>query len=276
MIYQGLDFTRQPLPVSRVAADYVTFRDKFAPNPVFYRLAGKPLTIWSGTWAFSHADVAKVSAAVRSSMLVLSTEKSLQGYRRIADVTDGDAYYWSSVDPGTNKGYPDKLAQMSAAIHADGKYWIAPFAAGFDARLVGGTKTVPRDDGQTLRTEYAAALHSSPDIMGLISWNEFSENTYVEPSQQFGRRYLDVLSEMRNTRPPTPSSAVDSSESTPPGPGSSHLISNLVLLSGFPLLLILAVGIVAHRRRKRDRVPPHNRRNPPSNSTSPLIRNGRI
>ena len=49
MIYQGLNFYRHPLPVSEVAADFTTFRDKFASDPVFLRLNGKPLTIWSGT-----------------------------------------------------------------------------------------------------------------------------------------------------------------------------------------------------------------------------------
>ena len=101
MIYQGLDFDRSPLPVDRVAADFTTFRDEYASDPVFYRMGGKPLTIWSGTWAYSHDDVAKVTGAVRDSMLVLNTEKSLEGYQRIADVTDGDAYYWSSVNPAS-------------------------------------------------------------------------------------------------------------------------------------------------------------------------------
>jgi hypothetical protein len=273
IIYQGLDFNRHPLPISTVAADFVTFRDQFSGNPVFYRMGGKPLTIWSGTWAYSHTDVAKVTGAVRPAMLVLSTEKNVAGYQRLADVTDGDAYYWSSVDPSHNSGYGTKLKQMAAAVHADGKYWIAPFAPGFDARLVGGKNIVPRNDGATLRIEYSAALQSSPDVLGLISWNEFSENTYVEPSQQFGRRYLDVLTELRNTGAPSPSTAVDSS-GTLPGEKSGPDRLNVVLLIGFPFALAMVVGIAAHRRRKRDAPPPP----PPtrlSATPEPLIRNGR-
>ena len=38
MIYQGLDFSRQPLPVDRVAADFALFRDTFADDPVFLRI----------------------------------------------------------------------------------------------------------------------------------------------------------------------------------------------------------------------------------------------
>jgi len=80
-------------------------------------------------------------------MLVLATERNVDGYRRVSDVTDGDAYSWSSVNPWTNSYYVEKLADMAAAVHADGKYWMAPFASGFDARLVGGTRDVARRDG---------------------------------------------------------------------------------------------------------------------------------
>jgi len=61
---------------------------------------------------------------------------------------------------------------------------------------------VRRNNGQTLRNEYGTAVASSPDVLGLISWNEFSENSYVEPSQKFGRQYLDVLHELRGTTVP--------------------------------------------------------------------------
>jgi hypothetical protein len=190
---------------------------------------------------------------VRGALLVLSTEKSPDGYRRIADVTDGDAYYWSSVNPATNHDYGDKLNEMSRTIHADGKYWIAPFAPGFDARQVGGAKTVDRLDGRTLRTEYATAVRSSPDALGLISWNEFSENTYVEPSRKYGRRYLDVLRELRRP-PPDPATADDSSDSGAAGhPSGSWLDSwpNILLVAGFPPLLITGVGVTALVRRRR-------------------------
>ncbi|HEY0167428.1 MAG TPA: endo-1,3-alpha-glucanase family glycosylhydrolase [Jatrophihabitans sp.] len=253
MIYQGLDFYRNPLPVAKVAADFVTFAKEFASNPVFLRLGGKPLSIFSGTWAYSHADVARVTSAVRPGLLVLSTEKSVAGYRRLADVTDGDAYYWSSVNPATNPTYGTKLKEMSAAVHADGKYWIAPFAPGFDARLVGGMKEVPRNDGSTLRTEYATALRSSPDALGLISWNEFSENTHVEPSKKYGDRYLEVLAELRNTRPPEPVTAVDSSAqplATEPG----RQVPTVVLLLGLPTLLIAGLTLLGRRLRRRHRL----------------------
>ena len=253
MIYQGLNFYRRPLPVSEVAADFVTFRRDFAGSPVFFRLGGKPLTIWSGTWAFSHAEVAHVTSAVRSAMLVLSTEKNVAGFRRIADVTDGDAYYWSSVNPATNTHYGGKLDEMSSAVHHDRKYWIAPFAPGFDARMVGGHEFVSRDNGQTLRTEYGTAVRSSPDVLGLISWNEFSENSYVEPSVHYRGQSLDVLRQLRGTSVAPLTGPASPSESG----GRAHAAwPNVLRLFGFPVALVLAVGFAGYARRRAGRRQP--------------------
>ena len=70
---------------------------------------------------------------------MLASERNVDGYRRVADLVDGNAYYWASVDPPTYPGYPEKLAGMGGASTSGG-LWIAPAAPGFDARLVGGNE----------------------------------------------------------------------------------------------------------------------------------------
>ena len=257
MIYQGLDFYRKPLPVAEVAAGFQTFCDRYASNPVFFRLGGRPLTIWSGTWAFPRAAVAKVTGAIRRKILVLSTEKSLAGFQRLARVTDGDAYYWSSVNPATDPGYTAKLRAMSEAIHHDRKYWIAPFAPGFDARLVGGIHVVPRDGGQTLRSEYSAAVRSSPDVLGLISWNEFSENSYVEPSDRYGYQALGVLRQLRGTSVPAPSGPAAPSDTGGRVAGGAAAATpgwpDVLRASVFTLALIAVAGGIGIVRRRKTR-----------------------
>jgi hypothetical protein len=257
MIYQGLDFERRPLPVERVAADLRYFETTYAPDTVFLRLGGKPLTVWSGTWAYSHAEVARAAGPVRDTMTVLNTEKNLAGYTRLADITDGDAYYWSSVNPETNTNYAAKLEELSRAIHARGDYWMAPFAPGFDARKVGGTRSVERHGGATLRTEYATAVSSSPDVLGLISWNEFSENSYVEPSKKYGHLFLDVLADLRHAKAPAPAATVDSSEpaavvAESVSPWPLDLSTALLIVAG--ALLAFFGGLAALRPlvRRRD------------------------
>ena len=62
MIYQGLDFYREPLPAARVARDLDWFRTNLAGRTAF-RAFRKPLVIWSGTWRFSRREVASVTAS---------------------------------------------------------------------------------------------------------------------------------------------------------------------------------------------------------------------
>ncbi|MFF0474571.1 endo-1,3-alpha-glucanase family glycosylhydrolase [Streptomyces sp. NPDC004284] len=268
LVYQSLDFHRRPLPVARVAADFRYFRDHFADSPAMLRVAGRPLTVWSGTWQYSHADVARVTSAVRGRLQVLASEKNVAGYQRIADVTDGDAYYWSSATPGTTPGYAEKLQEMARAVHADHKTWVAPCAPGFDARLVGGTQPVPRRDGATLRAEYAAALGSSPDVIGLISWNEYSENTHVEPSRDHGDFFLGVLRGLRGVPAGVPAVQSPSSPARPvarPDPSRSYWAFVGVAA---PMLLITPLAVRRLRAARRGPAPVAGERTGPGRAVS--------
>ncbi len=200
IIYEGLDFDRHPLPPEQVDADLNYFVQHYAYHPVF-DLFKKPLVIWSGTWKYSVDEIKNVTETKRNNILILASEKNVEGFQRLSDYVDGDAYYWSSVNPDTHPGHLDKLTAMGETIHEQGGIWIAPAAPGFDARLVGGTSVVERKSGQTLRTELETALQSLPDAIGLISWNEFSENSHIEPSQNYGNLYLKVLGETRLVLP---------------------------------------------------------------------------
>lgn len=193
MLYEGLDHLRRPLPVSTVAAGFRYFARTYAPDPVWYRIAGRPLTIWHGTGDFTAGQVASVTGPLRRRLLILNSANNVAEFERLAPYTDGDAYYWSSVTPGPGGGWRRKLDAMGAAVHRRHQTWVAPFAPGFSATLIGGHITVPRRGGATLRAEYAGAAGSAPDIMGLISWNEWTENTYVEPSLHYRYIYVHLL-----------------------------------------------------------------------------------
>ncbi len=153
------------------------------------------MVIWSGTWKYSVEDIQSVAQNAGGNLYILASEKNIEGYQRVANLVHGDAYYWSSVNPDTHSGYPEKLVEMGESIHQNGGIWIAPAAPGFDSRLLGGTTVVDRKNGETLRTQLEAALQSHPDAIGIISWNEFSENSHIEPSHNYGRQALEILAD---------------------------------------------------------------------------------
>lgn len=246
IIYQGLDFNRDPLPVDTVANDLDYFIQNFASMPAF-QLFSKPMVIWSGTWKFTTQQVEQVTISPRGSLLILASERDLNGYNRLASLVDGDAYYWSSVNPATFPGYQNKLDQMSQAIHQNNGLWIAPAAPGFDARLVGGTTVVDRNNGDTFRIEINTAMASTPDVLGIISWNEFSENSYIEPSQKYGSQYLDLLKNIFTTPAPQviefDSSIADHTyNETIPG-------SRIIALGGLTGLVLLSTLLILRHRK---------------------------
>ena len=105
---------------------------------------------------------------------------------------------------------------------------------------------MPRKGGDTLRRELGAALASGPDMLGVISWNEFSENSQIEPSTDHGDTALRVLADVLHA--PGPSLGGDFDSSAPTGGGDAAD----VLPAGAGLLGLLGGGAYLWRRR-RDR-----------------------
>jgi hypothetical protein len=244
IVYQGLDFNREPLPLDTVRTDLGLFADTYAADPVFDVL-GKPVVVWTGTDRFSAAEIDGAVRAVRSRISVLGSAKSVDSYEATASALDGDAYYWSSADPAGGSTAA-RLDAMSAAVHGRGGLWIAPVAPGFDARLVGGEKEVPRRDGDTLRQSYQAAVVSRPDALGVISWNEFSENTHLEPSENHGSHDLTVLAGLLGATAGL-NVPEDSSETSGTRRGPPAWLA-VVLIAVVAALLPAAVAL---RRRRR-------------------------
>ena len=258
VIYQGLDFQRERRSVETVRGDLEWFADHYSNNEVFHILR-RPTLIMNGTESYGREDLEQVIAPVRDRLDVLATEKSVQGYQRIRDLVNGNAYYWSSVNPETYPGYDVRLSDLGQEVHRDNGLWIAPAAPGFDSRLLGKPSVVGRRNGATLRRELTAAFNSKPDAVGLISWNEFSENTYVEPSTNYGTRALDVVSQMLGGKPTVVPSRVgpapiDRILDDPAASGGDPTWGGLKAAGVFAALMLAvsAMLVRSHRRRRND------------------------
>jgi Glycosyl hydrolase family 99 len=254
IIYQGLDFDRKPLPVTQVDQDFEYFVQHYADSPAF-KMYDKPVIIWSGTWEFSPSQVSQVTSGYRNHLYILASERNVDGYLSLANAVDGDAYYWSSADPTNQTNYQQKLIDMGEAVHKHAGLWIAPAAPGFDAHLLGGTRVIERDEGKTFRLELNAAVRSSPDAIGVISWNEFSENSHIEPSVNYGNTALEVLinghaSSLSESQIQT--FDFDSSASVPGAPSTGTY--NLAVFGGVVAFVVIALILAIIRHRERSNI----------------------
>jgi hypothetical protein len=88
-------------------------------------------------------------------------------------------------------------------------------------------------------------LSSSPDALGIISWNEFSENSYIEPSKTYGAKYLDILSEVNHLPAPV-IGEFDSSE--PAAVYPEVPLARQVALGTLAVIILSGIIVIARRR----------------------------
>jgi hypothetical protein len=190
------------LPVSSITNDLAYFARTYGSDPVFDRAqSSRPTVIWNGSRKYAVSTLQTVNAAFRSKLRIIGDETTWSTQR--APYLDGNAYYWSSQNPYSNPQSFSQIRSLAAAVRASGrnpdgsaKAWVAPLAPGYDKQLAGGTSCTPRKGGQTLRTLYAGNKASNPDAWALISWNEITEGTYIDPMRRYGRQELDTVASL--------------------------------------------------------------------------------
>ncbi len=84
------------------------------------------------------------------------------------------------------------------------KLWIATISPGWDdlrsgckpdVRVDNTSHRLDRADGAVYQATFAAALESNPDWLIVASFNEWVEGTYIEPSRQYGDKYMRLTEE---------------------------------------------------------------------------------
>ncbi len=172
------------------------FRSRYAGNVAFAdRYGGEPMVMLMASRQFALVTIQAVSSAERSHVLLLGDE-TYSSWNRDAAYLDGTGYYWSSQDPWNNPQSGQQIGSLASQVHSAGKAWFSPFTGGFNTQLNGGTTCVPRNGVKTLDAVWSLNVGSAPQGWFGISWNEFVENTYLEPSSLYGPTYLNEIARL--------------------------------------------------------------------------------
>jgi hypothetical protein len=167
-----------------------------AQHPAYLRWNGKPVVFFWGqasvprlpgqsalaTWQWLRAQVDPQHTAIWVSE---GTDLSYLG------VFDAHHLYniaWSNDLATTQR-------QWAQRVRAKGAQWVGTVMPGWDDTHLlerQGRYRRDRQNGAWYRQSWAAALATNPDWLVITSWNEFVENTYIEPSVTYGSQYLDL------------------------------------------------------------------------------------
>jgi hypothetical protein len=85
-----------------------------------------------------------------------------------------------------------------------------------------------RRDGKTYRTLWEEAIKANPDWVLISTWNEWPEGTEIEPSLEFGDKYLKLTSEYANQFLRVPSVLIPAGGAPPRfAPGTTNRLDGL-------------------------------------------------
>ncbi|MGQ9610727.1 MAG: dockerin type I domain-containing protein [bacterium] len=132
-----------------------------------------------------------------------------QNYLRIFDglhtygPTSGDETFKLLSDTTKSYGWLENDPRL--------KIWLATVQPGYDDTVLPGRRGLSKDrsNGATYINTFEASISTNPDWILISTFNEWWENTHIEPSQNYGTLYLELTAKYADIykgfepRPPT-------------------------------------------------------------------------
>ena len=167
-----------------------------ATNSAYLKWKGKPVIFF---WAQSSVPRPSGQSALATWQAIRSqvdpnhnTIWLAEGFdMSLLGVFDGDYLYniaWSNDVGATER-------QWAANVRAKGAMWVGTVMPGWDdTRLTERPNRFKRErqNGVWYQQTWSGAASANPEWIVITSWNEFVENTYIEPSVNYGAQYLDL------------------------------------------------------------------------------------
>jgi len=184
--------------------------DKYGSHPNFLELEGKPVIFFT--------DVYRVPTE--------GSPTPQQAWADIRDQVDPNHHTWwiaEGLDPSylavfdglyvykiTHADYPNdyvKASRWAGNVRTweqktgRRKLWVGTLSPGWDdlhstckedVRVASKPHKQDRNDGAFYQATFDAAMQSNPDWLWIHSFNEWVEGTYIEPSELYGEKYINM------------------------------------------------------------------------------------
>lgn len=198
IVYEDQTLNTLPEGSERTAQatrDMQYLQDTFFKRKNYATLDGRPLLLIFGPQSIK---APKEWTAVFSALPAKPAFVVLNGHSHLTD--DGSnhrnsigEYLWANPDP-------------ASAYDKAGKFgcYIGGAMPGFDdfykeGGWGNGYTTYPDEEGRLFDRQLAAARNASLDWLQISTWNDFGEGTNIEPTLEYGYRYLTRLQQFSGT-----------------------------------------------------------------------------
>jgi hypothetical protein len=171
----------------------------------YLTVLGRPVLLTFGPQYYkSGADWEKLFS-------VLSVRPALITLDDHAVSADLSSYPWPPMWAGKNGVLSqERLEQYLNTFDQKAERWdylVAGAFPGFqdiykEAGIADEARYLDPRDGETFRLTMQRALDLRPDVIQLITWNDYGESTSIEPTEEFGYQYLEMVQEVRRDTDP--------------------------------------------------------------------------
>src|SRR5262249_6168689 len=181
---------------------------RYFGDPSYFTYGGKPVVVFYGIRKYDVGTWGAIRAAVDPGYAAIWIgEGDLFAYLSVFDGIYPYSVAWSPNPAG-------QLASYAASACAySGKLWVATTMPGYDDTRLGRSNgfAVDRQGGGYYTTLWQGAIATNPDMIQITSFNEWLEDTQIEPSRSYGDLYLQLtkqLSDQYKATGPTATHAI--------------------------------------------------------------------
>ena len=192
---EGPEGTKKPLVADKMRQWLEKAFDVYARHPAFLRIHGRPVIFVYVADAFTPEDwrtMVRSLAHGRRKIFLMADSRDPAFLESFSG-----AFTYATADisqPDFERFYSDQaLRTQSYNLSYGGERRVdaATVSPGYDDSRLDRERTfvVDRANGARYEAQWQAAVAAQPDWILVTSWNEFWENTHIEPSVLYDRRY---------------------------------------------------------------------------------------
>jgi hypothetical protein len=197
MVDRGM--LRNDAIATRVAEDLGWLDEHWFPSPTYVSVGGKPLLLNFGP------ITAKDPAVWRRAIDSLGRRPAffaLHHLWRKAGADGGFTWiHWNPWEETSEEAEVRKrLRGVFALPSADPAEVIVSACPGYKDIYPESRPVLEHADGETLRVSLDEALAGPAKVVQLVTWNDYGEGTMIEPTHEFGYRFLEIVQEANRRR----------------------------------------------------------------------------